>query len=546
MASTIQEDQASVSTSAENAARVEPRANQTRELHLTGARSGYARLQVGGPSSPEFRGLAAVLFLLAGAGYAAVRLWRLETYGLFGDEVFTFWVADQGFGNVITSVASDVVHPPLFYLALKCWIALGGSSILWLKLLPVLFSFAVIPPLVLLCRELRMPAAAINLTLGLIACNAFLVGYSQELRMYSLLMTLTVTSLWLFVKLVNRDTRAVGLQFSLMAVNLLLVFTHYYGWLIVGLELLFVLIWRRERTRGFAVAVVAILCAFSPWAYVVAREARNKPARVNFVWNAPPALSDLAGYYANLNGALSYRWKIFGTVLMMMVFAAPITAWGATALRPGARDKRPRGESVTFCWFAVFAFAPAAISFCASHLFSQSVWAPRYLIIAAPVYLMLVAAAVFKLPGTRVSSTAAVVLLGWAIVSGVTDLTNRDKIAWEPLVAEMLRTESNGLNGLKVFTIDPNLGNTIQFSLDRLSKERCEAVYVEGLGDLQGDHFWVAHIRYKHETGPLPREIMRDSGYEVGVGFEAGAANHEGFLFPVWKPGPRAARLQTR
>ena len=99
----------------------------------------------------------------------------------------------------------------------------------------------------------------------------------------------------------------------------------------------------------------------------------------------------------------------------------------------------------------------------------------------------------------------------------------------------MLRAESSTVPGLKVYSIDPNLGNTIQFFLDRLSKERCEAVYVESLAGLQGDHFWVAHIRYKHEIGPLPQQIMRDSGYEVGDGFEAEAPNHKGFLFPVWK-----------
>jgi hypothetical protein len=221
-------------------------------------------------------------------------------------------------------------------------------------------------------------------------------------------------------------------------------------------------------------------------------------------------------------------------VLVTIMFAAPIVLWGTTALR-SKRVRDERQQAMAFYWFAVFAFAPVAISFCASHVLSQSVWAPRYLIIAAPAYLMLVSAAVFKLPGKRVGVAAAAVLLTWAFVSGATDLMNRDKIAWEPLVSEMLRAESSALTGLKVYSIDPNLGNTIQFSLDRLSKVRCEAVYVESFADLQGDHFWIAHIRYKHETGPLPQQVLRDSGYEVGGGFEAEAPNHRGFLFPVWK-----------
>lgn len=479
----------------------------------------------------------AVFFLLAVAVYVAARLWRLTAYGLFGDEVFTFWTANQDLASVIASVRGDVVHPPLFYIALKYWIALGGSSILWLKLLPVLFSLAGILPFVLLCRELRMRAATINLALALIAFNAFLVSYAQELRMYSLLMTLTVTSLWLFVRLINRDRGVWRTQAWLIGVNVGLVFTHYYGWIIVAMELFFLLVWKRERARGFAFGLAAIACAFSPWVYAVAREAGTKPERVNFVWNAPPRATDFVGYYANLNGALSYRWKVIGTLLVLILFAAPIILWAVRELRSRRAGGGPgRGKSATFWWFAVFAFAPAVISFCASHVLAQSVWAPRYLIIAAPVYLMLVAAAVFKLPSKRLSVATAIVALAWAALSGTVDLTMRDRLSWEPLVARMLLAESGGATGIRVYSTDPNLGNTIQFYLDRLAKERCEAVYIRSFEELPGGHFWVAQIRYEHETGPGPQQLLVENGYEVGAGgLEVEAPSQKGLLFPVSK-----------
>jgi hypothetical protein len=485
--------------------------------------------------SPRFTRVNSTVFLLALAVYAIARLWRLTSYGLFGDEVFTFWVADQDLGSLIASVRGDVVHPPLFYIALKFWIALGGSSILWLKLLPVLFSFAAIPPLVLLCRELKMRAAAINLTLGLIAFNSFLVNYAQELRMYSLLMTLTITSLWLFVRVINHNGSVAITQLALTGVNLLLVFTHYYGWLIVALELVFILLFNRERARGLAVGVAAIFCAFSPWALGVAREAKEKPERLNFVWNAAPGVSDVVGYYANLNGALSYRWKVAGTLLVMILFATPIVMWGRFALRSArAPYEQQSDQAMTFYWFATFAFAPAVISFCASHVLSQSVWAPRYLMIAAPAYLMMVAASVFKLPSRRLARTTGVVMLAWAAASGSTELISRDRIDWEPLVDQMIAAESRD-SAIKVYAADPNLGNTIQFYLDRLSNTRCEVVYEDKLDNLDGDHFWVAIIKYKHEAQSLPQQLLRESGYEVGAGFEAAAPNHKGFLFPVWK-----------
>ncbi|HWN98200.1 MAG TPA: hypothetical protein VNS63_02915 [Blastocatellia bacterium] len=506
------------------------------DTSLSRSESRPARLFVEDPNAPRDTTITLAFLVLAVAAYVVARFWRLTSFGLFGDEVFSFWVADQALPGLIDSVRGDVVHPPLFYLALKCWIAIGGRSILWLKLLPVVFSLAGIPVLVCLCRELRMRTAAISLTFGLMALNAFLVSYAQELRMYSLLMTLSITSLWLFARLINSDAGVARNQLWLAGVNLFLVFTHYYGWIIVALELGFLVIWKRARARAFAIGVAAIALAFSPWIYAVAREAKEKPARVNFVWNAPPRPSDFAGYYANLNGALSYRWKVVGTSLVMILFATPIIVWGARSLRSSRTQTGQRASPpIAFWWLMVFAVGPPVISFCASYVLTQSVWAPRYLIVAAPAYFVLVAASVFELPSKRFSIAIGSILLAWAVLSGSTDLIDRDRIAWEPLVAEMLHQEPVTNAGINVYSTDPNLGNTIQFYLGRQSRQRCDAVYVESLRGLPGDHFWVAHIRYKHELGPSPQQILSESGYEVGAGFEAEAPNHKGFLFPVWK-----------
>jgi hypothetical protein len=147
---------------------------------------------------------------------------------------------------------------------------------------------------------------------------------------------------------------------------------------------------------------------------------------------------------------------------------------------------------------------------------------------------MMVAVSVFKLPSRRLAVITGIVMLAWAAASGSTELISRDRIAWEPLVDQMISAESRD-SAIKVYATDPNLGNTIQFYLDRLSNTRCEVVYESKLDNLKDDHFWVAHIKYKHEAQSLPQQLLRESGYEVGAGFEAGAQNHEGFLFPVWK-----------
>ncbi|MEK6323383.1 MAG: hypothetical protein AABN33_17220 [Acidobacteriota bacterium] len=480
-------------------------------------------------TQPERLSLSA--FVVVAVIFVAARLWHLTSYGLFGDEVFTLWTAAQDWRSLFASVVGDVVHPPLFYVLLKVWIATGGQSLFWLKLLPILLSIASVLPFVFLCRELKVAPAAMNLALWLMAVNGFLINHSQELRMYSLLLLLTLTSMWLFAKLVNQDVYITRTQAMLCAVNLFLVFTHYYGWVVVAIELVFLLIWKRERLRSFAIGAAFLALCFSPWVWFVAKATRVNPSRVNFVWNRPPAASELVGYYGNLNGPLSYRWKVFGTALLMLVFLAPVVVWGWRIPRRW-RENRP--ESMAFWWLGLFALGPVALAFVASHLLPHPVWAFRYLIIAAPAYLLLVAAAACRLKGQRVRIGAVVLLLCWSGLSGFTEIVNRGKITWEPLVRKMMQAEPEQ-TPVRVYVTDANIGNTIQFYLDQANGSRFQVSFVGSLNLQEDDHYWVAFIRYPNEVEPLPQSTLRERGYKVGETVESATAGQRAMIFPVWK-----------
>ena len=93
-------------------------------------------------------------------------------------------------------------------------------------------------PFLLLHRELKLRASERHLALALIAVNGYLIYFAQELRMYILALFLTLCSLWLFTRFFNSPAGPVKRHLlALFAVNLLLVYTHYLGWLVVGTEL---------------------------------------------------------------------------------------------------------------------------------------------------------------------------------------------------------------------------------------------------------------------------------------------------------------------
>ena len=124
-------------------------------------------------------------------------------YSLWHDEVFSVRAARLSWSGLVGHLVNGDVHPPLFYLLLKGWILIGGESLLWLRLLPVLTAMASLVPFYFLCRELKLEALEINLSLALIAVNSYLITWSQNLRMYSLLLFFTLCSLCLFLKFLN-------------------------------------------------------------------------------------------------------------------------------------------------------------------------------------------------------------------------------------------------------------------------------------------------------------------------------------------------------
>lgn len=479
----------------------------------------------------DFTKASRILFALIVILFAATRLWNLTTYGLFSDEVFTAQTISLNWNDMLGAVIYDVVHPPLFYLLLKAWITIGGGSLLWMKLFPVAVSLASIIPFYLLCRELKLKSATINLALYGMAVNEYIVGYAQELRMYSLLLLLTMTSLWLFAKFVNSILAAKKLLLALFAVNLLLVYTHYYGWLVIGVEFLFLLILKRDRVISFSLSLAGLVVCFAPWAFLVTEAAVDKGGLgPNLNWNVRPRLFDLAWYYAILNGPVYNRFRPYAMIFATVLFSAPILFWAWQAV------KNPKTKSaVLFMWLMLASLLPAVITFIASQVMPQSVWGIRFLIIVAPAYLLLLSIAAMKVRPEWLRTLTAILIIGWMALSGGIQLINRDKIAWEPLVHRMIQAEPDQSELIKVYTKQGVTATTIQYYLDNANEKKLRVEYVEDYERSKEEHFWIAFLRYEHEHNQLPQSDLTEHGYKVGDAIEADAPGHKVFLLPVWR-----------
>lgn len=487
--------------------------------------------------------------------FVALRLWHITTYSLWGGEAFSMLGVKQDWHGMFSYIIADIVHPPLFYVLLKLWILLGGESLLWLKLFPVLYGIAMVVPFILLCRELNLRLPVINLAVLLIAINGYLMHYAQELRMYSMFAFLALCSFWLFIRYFKLPENNIKSLFILTLVNLLTIYTHYYGWLVVGLEFLFLLIWRR-KIMAYGISIIILLMIFSPWAYLVIQEARSIGGlERNLDWIPKPRLIDILHFYATLNGPFESRYiNLFG----LLLFYLPLLPWFIKVLR-NWRQKSTSEDMIAFSWLALLSFLPVIVIFLVSQKLEQAVWIDRYFIFIAAPYLLLVTTAIYRLEPKWVRNLYIFLIVLWSVLAGINDLrTNRmawtgaqlgSRINWESLTVQMSQAEAASEYPVKVYTLPISSGGvatgywtiatSLDYYLDLHNDARFEMVAARNndalIDMIHEDHFWVAYLYIVGWTERPPEAVLERNGYRIGDEIIYDRLGNRMVLLPVWK-----------
>ena len=313
--------------------------------------------------------------------FAVLRLATLTHYPPWTDEVWTFGILPESFRRLLRWFADDQTHPPLFYVLLWCWERIGGASLFWLRLFPSLIGCLTAVPLVWLCRAARLDRRATILAVAIGAMMPVLVAYSNEVRSYSLVVLLTAASLACWLRMREREAppSAVGM---LTVVNVLLVYTHFFGVLVVVAEWCDSL--RPVRRRVGAMTWSGALTALSlvPWAaYVVHRGAITGHQLQVVDWIVRPKIPDIIEPYA---------WLLGGSPWFAADLAIVVAVGGAITLWLVRTRETAEGDAGISLLFA--ATIPVLITFVFSVIAPRSAWVLRYMIVIAAPLVVLVAA----------------------------------------------------------------------------------------------------------------------------------------------------------
>jgi len=154
--------------------------------------------------------LVAFITLIGGG----LRVLMLGTKGMWLDETFSVWLANQSVVDMLHWIVKIDLHPPLYYLLLHFWIALKGDSPYYARLLSALFGTATIPIIYLIGK--RISGAVVGLAAAVfLALSPFHIYFAQETRMYTLLTFNVAVAIYALVRLLTdqRSSMPIGSQF---------------------------------------------------------------------------------------------------------------------------------------------------------------------------------------------------------------------------------------------------------------------------------------------------------------------------------------------
>lgn len=319
----------------------------------------------------------------------ALRLFKALNTSIWLDEAVTIEAA-RGNLSEVWEKAFFLGHPPLHAYLFHFWIAIGGESELWLRLLTVISGVTTVYFTFRIAQALYRDEHIALIAATFVALSPFLVLVDREIRMYPFLVTFCTGSLACLLGALQSGRVLAWLGFAAFAAAA--VYTQYVGALFIVGQLVVLLVVGGKRLRHFW-----------PWLLVVGGlggialalllpTLRLHLTNTFAVWSGSPVpLPSVLGVLSQQVDARAVPWPfslLSAALVMLALLTAPFTVRACRPLAVGL----DRGSLVLLANIAVtlgFAFLFSRVG--------RNLLDARYLAPTAPLVFILLAAAAMKL-----------------------------------------------------------------------------------------------------------------------------------------------------
>jgi len=335
-------------------------------------------------------------------------MYYLTAVSLWHDESFSALLVKYNFSEMMERIKADV-HPPLYYIFLKGWVAPFGNSLFSLRMFSVFFSILAILSVYFFIKEAFKNRNLALFSSLLYTLSYFQVQYAMEARMYSLGTFLVITSSYFFLKAIE-NKKWIWWFFYALFVSLG-IYTHYFVafWVIAqGIYLVF--IFYREfglkiinliRDKNFRFALISyflVFISYIPWLPTLFKQFTQVQESY---WIPPMNIWSIPNTFSKMTIGVTLdpaKMRYFLIFLVVMVFLAIFFFL----------KRRQEKEKWLIFLLLIFPFLLTAVL-----SYKRSIYIDRYFIFGFPSYLIFIASAILLIKNKPVKNFfIAITLLG--------------------------------------------------------------------------------------------------------------------------------------
>jgi len=304
-------------------------------------------------------------------------VYKLSSESLWEDEIYSYETSSRSFTDLISEPLP--VHPPLYFIFLKAWTNIFGTSEFSLRFPSVIFGILSVPLMYFLGSKLYDKKTGI-IASALLAISPFLIYYQQEARMYALLLFLFLAASIMLLRIIINPAPIDFLAYAILLIAGLM--THYFFVLAIIFHTVYFLINCKVFSKSalfFSTSVILGAAACAPW-YLSMFLDRLSTDLQYISWITRPtitaALTALSQFMFNfpVNDFLRASLAI-ALISIYLIFAI---------LRKENKIAALKKES----FIIIFAFALPLTFFLVSY--ARPLWVDRYLIFAFPAFVLLI------------------------------------------------------------------------------------------------------------------------------------------------------------
>ncbi|TEU15322.1 MAG: hypothetical protein E3J21_13510 [Anaerolineales bacterium] len=331
----------------------------------------------------------------------ALRLHQLDAKSIWFDESHSLNRASLDLLSIASGkqiwgdrVVQDTTHVPFYFFLLHFFIKLAGDSDFTLRFLSVIFGVLTVPLIHFMGKKLCH--ARVGLWAALLATfSPFYLWYSQEARMYTLLVFLGLLSVFCLLRAIDEDKVGWYATYALTATAML--YTSLFSFGLFAFEGLVGLLaaWRLRRWSILAVFVIISL-AFLPglWPHLVWLGPQRQLEEYNY-W--PGILLDVLNSH-NFGLSLDPTRLTLLNLALLVIFIIGLLSLtqdkpfdSSTGLRTGTAQDKPQRRWDSSLLLLGYISLPIISLYLVSLL--QPIYrGSRYLMIISPAYYLGLAA----------------------------------------------------------------------------------------------------------------------------------------------------------